>query len=83
VKLRGPVTAIGSGNSSLTILGVTIPAGTVFRPNDDNSTGNDDNTGTMTAAEFFAKVKVGTVVKADGTLSGDNAFVTRELELED
>jgi hypothetical protein len=83
VKLRGPVTAIGSGNSSLTILGVTIPAGTVFRPNDDNSTGNDDNAGTMSAADFFAKVKIGTVVKADGTLSADNTFVTRELELED
>lgn len=81
VKLRGPVTAIGAGNSSLTILGVTIPAGTVFRPNDDNS--NDDNAGSISAADFFAKVKIGTIVKADGSLSADNVFVTRELELED
>jgi hypothetical protein len=80
VKLRGPVTAI-NGTTSLTILGVTVPAGTTFRPNDDNS--NDDNAASMTAAEFFAKVKVGTVVKADGTLDIDNTFVTRELELED
>jgi hypothetical protein len=81
VILRGPVSAIGSGNSSLTIAGVTVPvpAGTVFRPNDDNGT----DTLTVPSADFFAKVKVGTVVKAKGTLSADNVFVATEIELED
>lgn len=80
VILRGPVAAIGSGNSSLTILGVTIPVtGVTFRPNDDNGT----DTLTTPPADFFAKVKVGTVVKAKGTLNADNVFVASEIELED
>jgi hypothetical protein len=85
VKLRGPVTAV-NGTSSIVILGVTVPVPTTagaLRPNDDNSNENSPNSQTMTPADFFAKVKVGTVVKADGSLSADNAFVTKELELED
>lgn len=81
VILRGPVTVIGSGNSALTIAGVNVPVptGTVFRPNDDNGT----DTLTIPSADFFAKVKVGTVVKAKGTLTADNVFVATEIELED
>lgn len=80
VILRGPVTAIGVNNSSLTILGVTIPTvGVIFRPNDDNGT----DSFTIPAPEFFAKVKIGTVVKAKGSVNANNIFVTSEVELED
>jgi hypothetical protein len=81
VILRGPVTApIGSGNSSLTIAGVTISTtGVTFRPNDDNGT----DTLTVPSADFFAKVKVGTVVKAKGAMTADNVFIATEIELED
>lgn len=80
VILRGPVTAIAPDNSSLTLIGVTVPvAGVQFRPNDDNGTDNL----TMTPAQFFSNVKVGTVVKVKGSLSGNNTFLPTEIELED
>jgi hypothetical protein len=80
VILRGPVSAIGAGNSSLTILGVNVPvAGALFRPNDDNATA----TLSITPAQFFSQVKVGTVVKVRGDLTGDNQLVATEMELED
>lgn len=82
VELRGPITApIGSGNSSLTILGVTVAipsTGVIFRPNDDNGT----DSLTTSPAEFFAQIKVGTVVKVKGTVV-NNVFTATEFELED
>jgi hypothetical protein len=80
VILRGPVSAIGAGNSSLTILGISVPvAGAQFRPNDDAGTG----TLFITPTQFFSKVKVGTVVKVRGDLTADNLLVAAEVELED
>ena len=77
VELQGPIQSITGVSPSqvVTILGVPVNTSTIstFEDGDDN---------VITRAAFFAKVVVGTLVKARGSLSG--ATVTwSEIELED
>lgn len=70
--LQGFVEAVG--NSTLTILGVSIDtSGAIFRDLDDSI---------ITAAEFFNLVGVGSLVKARGTETGDTMIAATEMELE-
>jgi hypothetical protein len=82
VILRGPVEGVVGSN--IRLLGVDVDTATVafFRPNDDNSIG-DINAQSMSRAAFMAQVRVGTVVKVRGDLTGDNLLVATEMELED
>lgn len=62
------------GNSTLTILGVSIDtSGAMFRDLDDSI---------ITAAEFFDLVGVDSLVKARGTEIGDTMITATEVELE-
>lgn len=73
VELRASVTAISSG-TSFTMLGVTVNTGGVsqFRDTSDAS---------ISSQAFYAALKVGTIVKARGSLSG-NTVTWTEVELE-
>lgn len=77
VVLQGAVAAI-DGTSTLTILGTTVDASTV---SDGNFRGLEDTVLGRTA--FFAAVKVGTLVKARGTMGAGNTVTWNQLELED
>lgn len=75
VDLQGPVQAVADPN--LTILGVTVNTAGL---NDNDFEGLNDQP--IGRAAFFSAVRVGTLVKAQGRLSG--GIVTwREVELED
>ncbi|MBI3807092.1 MAG: hypothetical protein HY281_06205 [Nitrospirae bacterium] len=75
VDLQGPVQA--PSNPTLTILGVAVDTSGIA---DANFKGLDD--GTIGRAAFFNAVKVGTLVKMNGRLSG-SVVTWREAELED
>jgi hypothetical protein len=73
-ELQGFVQAIASPN--LTILGVVVGTngGTQFR---------DVNDAAITATQFFGRLAVGDLVKADGLVVGTRALQADEVELED
>lgn len=64
-----------TGNPSFTILGVTIQtdAGTVF---------HDENDAVITASEFFNRLAVSDLVKAEGIESSDMTITAQEVEFE-
>lgn len=74
VQLQGPVAVI-DGTTSITIQNTLIPTAgiTEYRTRDDVA---------VDRATFFAALRVGTLVKARGTLAGSTVGWTR-LELED
>jgi hypothetical protein len=43
----------------------------------------DANDNPLTAADFFAQVQVGALVKAKGALQNDGSILAEEVELED
>lgn len=63
------------GVSRLSILGVTVgtSAGTIFR---------DENDVLISGAEFFNRLEVGDLVKAEGLESGDATITAEEVEFE-
>lgn len=75
VELQGPVSAI-AGTASVTVQGTVIATAgiTEYRNLADAPVDRDT---------FFAALRVGTLVKARGTLAGGNAVLWSRLELED
>ena len=74
VELQAPATAVVA-DTSVTLLGVTVPAGSNIEAYQDTSEA------VITKTEFFAGAKVGTLIKAKGRLSG-SVLTWRELQLE-
>jgi hypothetical protein len=72
-EIEAPVSQVGS--NSLTLLGITVQtnSSTRYEINDDEN---------VSAATFFARVKVGDIVEAEGTSAGAATLLAEELSLE-
>jgi hypothetical protein len=73
VSLQGPVGTINTSN--LTILGLVAQT-------EEQTEFEDANDNPLTAADFFAQVQVGDLVKAKGILQNDGSILAEEVELE-
>jgi hypothetical protein len=79
IILQGPVKNINAAAHTLTIMGITVSAGSsIARPNDDNGT----DTLTMPLDSFFSSITADrTIVKAKGTFSS-GTLTASEIEIE-
>jgi uncharacterized protein DUF5666 len=74
--IQGPVSAASQANNTLTILGATIDTA--------SAQFEDINNAPSTAAAFFGAIALDkTVVKARGTLFGNNTLTATEVEIEE
>jgi hypothetical protein len=74
VSLQGSVGTINTSSLIILSIAVQTDAQTEFEDANDNP---------LTAADFFAQVQVGALVKAKGALQNDGSILAEEVELED